>query len=196
MDPAPGQYETADGFDLKWREQDLNAQANFKEPVPKKIVPVNLYNPHAEPEGDKNKFPEPCTYKVQRLFDVPEMAENDEYEPRLNSVPGGKVYIENNLDRFGLPIRPMKPLNIVPGPGVYDVLPEAPPAEKWAAENVNYPEEFPQFRTKKGYISDLPISRELPAPGGKGVPGPTYYTSNKEPKKISFLFNPGEKWVK
>ena len=58
-------------------------------------------------------------------------------------VPGGKVYIENNLDRFGLPIRPMKPLNIVPGPGEYEVLPEAPMAEKWAPENVNYPEEFP-----------------------------------------------------
>ena len=37
----------------------------------------------------------------------------------------------------------MKPLNIVPGPGEYEVLPEAPLAEKWAPENVNYPEEFP-----------------------------------------------------
>ena len=140
--PAPGQYETADGFDLKWREQD-EGQANFREAVPKKIVPVNLYNPHAEPEGDKMKHPECCTYKVPRLFDVPEQPENEEFEPRLNVVPGGKVYIENNLDRFGLPIRPMKPLNIVPGPGEYEVLPEAPMAEKWAPENVNYPEEFP-----------------------------------------------------
>jgi len=56
------------------------------------------------------------------LFDVPEQPENEEYEPRLNVVPGGRVYIENNLDRFGLPIRPMKPLNIVPGPGEYEVL--------------------------------------------------------------------------
>ena len=40
--PAPGQYETADGFDLKWREQE-EGTANFREAVPKKIVPVNLY---------------------------------------------------------------------------------------------------------------------------------------------------------
>ena len=34
-------------------------------------------------------------------------------------MPGGKVYVEDNMDRFGLPIRPMKPLNIVPGPDHY-----------------------------------------------------------------------------
>ena len=39
----------------------------------------------------------------------------------MNYVPGGKVYSENNLDRFGLPIRPMKPLNIVPGPDQYQL---------------------------------------------------------------------------
>jgi hypothetical protein len=27
------------------------------------------------------------------------------------------------------------------------------------------------------------------------IPGPTYYNVIKEPKKISFLFNPAEKWV-
>ena len=36
----------------------------FKDPVPKKIVPVNLYNPHAEPENDKKKHPEMCTYEL------------------------------------------------------------------------------------------------------------------------------------
>lgn len=95
--------------------------AAFKEPIPRKIVPVNLYNPHAEPDADKNKLPEPCTYKIQRLFDVAEQPEEMEYEPRLNNVQGGRIYVEDNIDRFGLPIRPMKPLNIVPGPDQYDI---------------------------------------------------------------------------
>lgn len=60
-------------------------------------------------------------YKVPRLFDVPEMPEGEEFEPRLNLIPGGKVYVEENRDRFGLPIRPMKPLNVVPGPGSYEL---------------------------------------------------------------------------
>lgn len=51
---------------------------------------------------------------------MPEQPEGEEFEPRLNVIPGGKVYFEQNMDRFGLPIRPMKPLNIIPGPGEYD----------------------------------------------------------------------------
>jgi hypothetical protein len=118
--PAPGDYDRQDGFDVKWKEED-DTSAAFREPIPKKIVPVNLYNPHADPDADKSKHPEPGTYKLNRLFDVTEQPEEMEYEPRMNYVPGGKVYTEDNLDRFGLPIRPMKPLNIVPGPDQYDV---------------------------------------------------------------------------
>ena len=51
---------------------------------------------------------------------MPEQPEGEEFEPRLNIVPGGKVYVDQNMDRFGLPIRPMKPLNIIPGPGEYN----------------------------------------------------------------------------
>lgn len=61
-----------------------------------------------------------ATYKINRLFDVVEQPENEEFEPRMNYVPGGKVYVEDNNDRFGNPIRPMKPLEIVPGPCEYD----------------------------------------------------------------------------
>ena len=32
---------------------------------------------------------------------------------------GGKVYADDNNDRFGLPIRPMKPIEMKPGPGNY-----------------------------------------------------------------------------
>lgn len=58
---------------------------------------------------------------MPRLFDVIEHPEAEEFEPRMNIVPGGKVYVESNNDRFGMPIRPMKPLNIVPGPGEYEL---------------------------------------------------------------------------
>lgn len=147
-------------------------------------MPVNLYNPHAEPESDKNKQPEMATYKLNRLFDVVEQPEGDEYEPRLNQVPGGRVYVEDNNDRFGNPIRPMKPLEIVPGPGEYETQP------------LIIPYGFPQPAVAKGgYISENPGKRDIPMVTEKNIPGPAYYNPTKEPAKISFLFNPAEKWV-
>ena len=180
--PAAGQYEKIDGFDGKWRETDFGTR-QFKEDVQRKIVPVNLYNPHAVPETDRGKQPGPQQYKVARLFDVPEQPEGEEFEPRLNVIPGGKVYVEQNMDRFGLPIRPMKPLHIVPGPGHYEL------------QEPIYPIHMPSDSViPGGFISSVPNDRSLKA-GEPGVPGPAFYNSNKEPKKISFLFNPTEKWV-
>ena len=144
-------------------------------------MPVNLYDPHSAPEDEKNKHPSPTTYDRQRFGDAPRFA--DEFEPRLGvSKGGGKIYTETNLDRFGLPIRPMKPINIVPGPGeyettdpVYDVLGPKPAI------------------AVGGYIPESHEERVKPL--NPGVPGPAFYTATKEPKKISFLFNPTEKWV-
>jgi len=39
----------------------------------------------------------------------------------------GKIYIENNTDRFGQPIMPRKPRTIVPGPGEYNLSPKGDP---------------------------------------------------------------------
>ena len=74
-EPAPGDYDVSHGFDHAWKHTD-EGTAPFRDPVPKKIVPVNLYNPHGEPESDKNKHPEMCTYKIHRLFDVVEQPED------------------------------------------------------------------------------------------------------------------------
>jgi len=153
----------------------------FQDAMVKKIVPVNLYNPHAEPEDEKHKHPEACTYPIHRLFDAPRFV--NDFEPRLDFVPGGgKIYNESNMDRFGLPIRPMKPISIVPGPGdyevtepVYDVLGPKPAI------------------AKGGFIPEAFINRGPDE--NKANPGPSYYNASKEPKKISFLFNPTEKWV-
>ena len=82
------------------------------------------------------------------MFDVPEQPEGEEYEPRLNLIPGGKVYVEQNLDRFGMPIRPMKPLNIVPGPGHYEVSSPSYPVH--VASDLVLP---------GGYISSLQADR-------------------------------------
>lgn len=172
-----------EGFDLAWRATDEGTSA-FKDPIPKKIVPVNLYNPHAEPDSDKGKHPEMATYKVPRLFDVPEQPEDAEFEPRLNVVAGGRVYVEDNNDRFGNPIRPMKPLNIVPGPGEYETQP------------LLIPYGFPQPAVAKGgYISENTDGRQVQGQMERNIPGPAFYSSAKEPAKISFLFNPAEKWV-
>lgn len=36
-------------------------------------------------------------------------------------MPGGKIYVENNLDRFGQPILPRKPLDLYPAPNQYQI---------------------------------------------------------------------------
>ena len=85
---------------------------------------VNLHNPH-EPSVDKRNIrPGPASYNIYRDFDpIPEVADGEEEfnQPRLNHVIGGKVYTEDNLDRFGMPIRPLKPIEMKPGAGTYFV---------------------------------------------------------------------------
>ena len=95
--------------------------AAFRDPVPKKIVPVNLYNPHAEPDNEKKKMPEMCTYEVPREFDLPKFNAEDDFEPRLNITTGGRIMVDNNCDRFGQSIRPTKPIVLIPGPDHYEV---------------------------------------------------------------------------
>ena len=89
--------------------------------MPKKIVTVNLHNPHAPPEDKKGARPGPGTYSIGRDFDViPEQDGEEEFsQPRFKHTIGGKVYIDDNNDRFGMPLRPMKPIDLVPGPDHY-----------------------------------------------------------------------------
>lgn len=145
-------------------------------------MPVNLYDPHAPPEDEKNKRPEATTYTLPRAFDAPRFAED--FEPRIEGpVPGGgKIYTDSNIDRFGLPIRPMKPIAIVPGPGEYDVTEPV--------YDVLGPK--PAI-ARGGFIPEEPIDRGMKIM--KTNPGPAFYNATKEPKKISFLFNPNEHWV-
>ena len=69
-------------------------------------------------------MPGPASYNINREFDpIPEQIDGEEdfNQPRLNKVHGGKIYVDNNLDRFGIPIRPLKPIEMKPGAGTYFV---------------------------------------------------------------------------
>jgi len=80
----------------------------------------------------------------------------------------------------------MKPLEKIPGPGDYNVTQKVP--------HVN---DVKQAVAKGGYIAeDDGKGRPLPIKKDPKVNlGPFHYNGNKEPKKISFLFNPSERWV-
>jgi hypothetical protein len=147
--------------------------SSFRPPATKKIVPVNLYNPHSEVEDEKRKpVPGPGTYAVpSQFFDPESQADVDKVLPNV----GGKVYVDNNQDRFGRPILPRKPRELVPGPGEYQI---------------ERPNEVPML-TKGGYVSQMPLEGLKP----NGIPGPAFYNPAIEPKKISFLFNAAEKWT-
>jgi len=180
--PAPGTYDLNDGFDGMYDQRDLGTR-QFKHPMMKKIVTVNLHNPHAPPDDKKNEKPGPTSYQIHREFDViPEQVEGEEdfNQPRMHTVLGGKVYTDDNKDRFGLPIRPLKPIDLKPGPGTYF---DEDTGMADAAFPIEEAKTFAQAERK---------------PNGKleKIPGPAYYKAVKEPKKISFLFNPAEKWVK
>ena len=62
----------------------------FREPIPKKVVTVNLHNPHAPVDSKANKgLPGPASYNIVRDFDIiPETADDGDDEdfnkPRFN----------------------------------------------------------------------------------------------------------------
>ena len=101
----------------------------------------------------------------------------------MGKIVGGRVYVDDNKDRFGQPIRPLKPIDMKPGPGTYFVEDEG------GANNlvdkcfpIEEAKSFPQAERDTNKVK-------------RGVPGPAYYKPALEPKKISFLFNPAEKWA-
>jgi len=122
LQPAPGTYEKRDGFDIVFEQRGMGTR-QFKAPMPKKIVTVNLHNPHAPPDDKKQVLPGPGSYQINRDFEaIPEQEGEDEFSiPRYQHCIGGKVYVDDNNDRFGLPLRPLKPIEMKPGPAHYFV---------------------------------------------------------------------------
>lgn len=126
-------------------------------------------------EDEKKKgVPGPGTYTMGTQFFDPE---NHQDADKLFPPQGGKVYVDNNCDRFGRPILPRKPRELVPGPGEYNT-----------GKDVDEP-----IKTMGGY---MPQAQNVQGPPKeKGLPGPAFYNAAVEPKKISFLFNAAEKWT-
>jgi hypothetical protein len=95
---------------------------------------------------------------------------------------GGKIYVDDNNDRFGLPYRPLKPIDIKPGPGAYFIEGEGG-ANNMADKSlpIEDAKTIPHAEREQRVVSHNP--------------GPAFYNPVKEPKKISFLFNPAEEWV-
>lgn len=115
-----------------------------------------------------------------RDFDpIPEVGEDgdDEFNaPKFQHTIGGKVYVDDNNDRFGLPIRPMKPIQMIPGPGAY--FPEGEGGE-YNLANKSFPIEPARQFSKKEHNFKKEV---LDAGKNQGVPGPAYYKNpNKEP---------------
>ena len=122
-----------------------------------------MYNPHAAPDNDRKKHPEMCTYDVSREFDLPKFNAEENFEPRLGLVTGGKVYVENNSDRFGMQVRPCKPILSTPAPGFYDKdfsgfgFCVGPNVACSIDGQMSYPKP-----PVNGYISNLPVKRGIP----------------------------------
>jgi hypothetical protein len=154
------------------------------------MVTVNLHNPHKAPDDKKTEIPGPATYTMPREFDViPEQDGEEEFtQPRFKHTMGGKVYADDNNDRFGLPLRPMKPIEMRPGPGAYFI-------EDEGGANNMADKAFPIEEMKTFAIKERVTMAAEKAGSKKGIPGPAFYNAIREPKKISFLFNPAEKWV-
>eukprot|EP00347_Sterkiella_histriomuscorum_P014154 403361955 len=177
-EPAPNSYDHINGFDLAERDRDAGSQP-FRMPLPKKIVPVNIYDPHAPVEDKRFKgAPGPGKYNIPTQF-VKEEEVND--SNKYFYTDKGKLYADNNLDRFGKPIMPRRPRDLVPGPGEYNITPRGGNDDQVVI-------------TKGGYISQEP-AKQFPQANNQKVPGPAFYNANQEPKKISFLFNAAEKWT-
>lgn len=87
------------------------------QPHQKKVVAINMYDPHEDPKKKQTVAPGPGAYNVVK--ELPKILEEQE-QPDGYQGGGGKLYVESNTDRFGRPIMPKKPFELVPGPGAYD----------------------------------------------------------------------------
>ncbi len=97
--PAPTSYHNKFGFDHSYKLKDAGTRS-FKEPVPRKIVPVNLYNPHSQADHEVINTPGPGQYHVPAGFveqQVEDPLNNEEMIVyKSHTLQGGKIYSDSN----------------------------------------------------------------------------------------------------
>mmetsp|Transcript_10580 Transcript_10580/g.12042 ORF Transcript_10580/g.12042 Transcript_10580/m.12042 type:complete len:183 (-) Transcript_10580:8-556(-) len=173
--PSPTEYQVKSEFDefhqIKGKETSC-----FKSPVLKKVYPVNLYNPH-QPVSPKVKMPGPGHYDIEDKDTIKEKTNVD--AGYLNSVKLTSAFIQENTDRFGNQLYPTQKVIISPGPADYN---------SETLVNKRNPQTFAATIAERDVFTDR--NRKEAQNIGPGV-----YTSNLEPKKISFFLNQGDKWV-
>ena len=92
--PDPTHYNINTGFDAVWKTKG-QITANFQTPAPRKIYPVNLYDPH-RPVSPKTKMPGPGHYNT---FDKNTIKEKTNVDKNyLNSMKLSSIFIEENTD--------------------------------------------------------------------------------------------------
>ena len=108
-------------FDQAWRLRGKET-SNFRRPVGKKIMQVNLYDPHAQVEADLG--PGPGHYNNEKYATissehVTRPSELERFEKGARSKLTA-AFVEENTDRFGAPIRSKRAVVLPPGPADYD----------------------------------------------------------------------------
>mmetsp|Transcript_33000 Transcript_33000/g.32352 ORF Transcript_33000/g.32352 Transcript_33000/m.32352 type:complete len:186 (+) Transcript_33000:437-994(+) len=152
-----------------------NSTSNFKQPVQRKIYPVNLYDPH-RPVSPKEKLPGPGHYNTEQKDSIQQRTAVD--SKYLNSVKLSSAFMQENTDRFGKQIYPTTEMFQTPGPDHYNSA--KPPQKNPSGYSIPLGER--ERHTEK-------VQKEA-----QNI-GPGAYNSNVEPKKISFFLNQGNKWV-
>lgn len=107
--PPPNQYDIQEGFQKAYQDKD-KVSSSFMPSTQKKIIPVNLYDPHSE--VDKKQTPGPGQYEIIKN-------KIKQQNTKLDMPLPSAAFIEENTDRFGKPIFARAPLNQKPGPGQY-----------------------------------------------------------------------------
>ena len=154
--PAPWHYKTGSGPTPSKLPSPV-----FRLPVKARRYQINLYDPHAE--LTKEEMPGPGHYS----FD----------ERQETSIKSSYMFLESNLDRFGLQKRQKRSEGSPPGPGAYYIGRDD--FEKTPVAGAVFMSE-----TERVWLN-----------AEKKPPGPAFYRPIQMPKKKSFHLNANRLWL-
>ena len=157
LSPAPPPSHYSPNFASVWPAKGLTSP--FKLPLNPRRFKVNMYDPHALIEEES--VPGPGHYSLSSSFD--------------KGAASGS-FQHQGLDRFGNPIRLLRPRDSLPGPGAYNLPPK--PLGKAPIQGSFFMSESDRAALALG-----------------PNPGPAFYKPDKGNKKKSFHLNLERRWV-